>query len=123
MPRQGGDKRPSSASRRRLRQRLFEEQGERCYWCKCHLMLCGMQIDRIREGKFGGTYRYDNVVGACDTCNKRRGQVTRALSKREAQSLTTPILRALRSQRRKAATVAAEAQSARAKSRTMLTVA
>lgn len=106
MPRQGGDKRPSSTLRRKVRQQLHAEQGGRCYWCESELALNEMQLDRIRPGKFGGTYRYDNLVGACDPCNKRRGQAeARNIRKREAQSLWTPILRELR-QRRKA-TVAA----------------
>ena len=105
MPRQGGDKRPTSELRRRMRRRLYEEQRGCCFWCGAELMLSGMQLDRVRDGKFGGTYRYDNLVGACDTCNKRRGQRTKAMSKREAQSLWTPIIRNLRSQRRQAATV------------------
>lgn len=107
MPRQGGNNRPSSSHRRALRRRLHCEQDGRCFWCEAQLTLADMQLDRVRPGKFGGTYRYDNLVGACDSCNKRRGVAeARNIRRPEAKRLWAPTIRELR-QRRKAALVGA----------------
>lgn len=104
MARKGGNNRPSSSRRRTLRHTLHCEQGGLCFWCGGSLTLADMQLDRVRPGKFGGTYRYDNLVGACDACNKRRGIAeARNIRRREAKRLWAPILREL--QRRRKATL------------------
>src|SRR5690348_13532465 len=100
MPRKGGDKRPSSYKRRALRHQIHTEQLGCCYWCGERVEKADMQLDRVKSGKFGGTYHYENLVGACAGCNLRRGRnEAQDLTKREAKRLYTPMLRELAAKR------------------------
>lgn len=66
-----------------LRRRMWEEQGQRCYWCGevCELPTPGSVVQHPRTATFdhlvpkslGGHYVDDNGVMACNCCNTRRG--------------------------------------------------
>jgi 5-methylcytosine-specific restriction endonuclease McrA len=78
MARAGGDRRGSSADRRRRREWLvspasgFGGDGVKvaCYWeCGTELTEATVEADRIVPG---GSYRRDNIVPACRDCNLAR---------------------------------------------------
>ena len=78
MSRNGGDKRGSSADRRRRREWMisaasgFGGDGSKvpCYWeCGRELTEATVEADRIVPG---GSYRRDNIVPACRPCNLAR---------------------------------------------------
>ena len=91
----GKYRRPNSRTRRLFRARLMLMQDGRCYWCR-NAVEHG-ELDRVWPGKFGGTYRFDNLVLACEACNKARGiSDSRMVNKREAKALLRVELRILR---------------------------
>lgn len=45
----------------------------RCYRCGKLLTFETLTVDRIIPGKFGGTYRRNNIRPACKTCNESTG--------------------------------------------------
>lgn len=64
--------------RHRQRTRLHEKQNGLCFWCsaKCTLFPVRnrqMKIDHVIAVCEGGTHDDENLVGACDTCNRKRG--------------------------------------------------
>lgn len=72
--RAGGDKRGSSADRRRRRAWLLETFGNGvaapCFWeCGREVDETTVEADRIIPG---GSYRRDNIVPACRPCNLAR---------------------------------------------------
>jgi hypothetical protein len=74
MARAGGDKRGSSADRRRRREWLLATFGDGeiapCWWgCGRDLDQATVEADRIIPG---GSYRRDNIVPACRPCNLAR---------------------------------------------------
>jgi len=78
MARAGGDRRGSSADRKRRREWLvspasgFGGDGVTvaCYWeCGRELTTVTVEADRIVPG---GSYRRDNIVPACRPCNLAR---------------------------------------------------
>jgi hypothetical protein len=78
MARAGGDKRGSSADRKRRREWLvsveagFGGNGSDvpCYWeCGRELNVWIVEADRLVPG---GSYRRDNIVPACRPCNLAR---------------------------------------------------
>lgn len=67
------------------RQRLYDLQGGRCYWCKCEMDVATRHIDArtITDDAFTFDHLYENgtperaagnteVVGACYKCNQAR---------------------------------------------------
>jgi hypothetical protein len=76
----GPDKRGSNAARRRRRAWLLVTFGDgthaRCHWCPTLLDIDTVTVDRYPvEGRHGGTYRRDNIVPACASCNYGRSNV------------------------------------------------
>lgn len=74
MARAGGDKRGSSADRRRRREWMLETFGNGvtapCFWeCGREVDESTVEADRIIPG---GSYRRDNIVPACRPCNLAR---------------------------------------------------
>jgi hypothetical protein len=78
MARNGGDRRGSSADRKRRREWLvsaasgFGGNGTKvpCYWkCGRELTTATVEADRVVPG---GSYRRDNIVPACRPCNLAR---------------------------------------------------
>lgn len=59
----------------RIRRRLFEEQNGRCFYCNILMTLTNPNlslyctIDHVIPRSRGGTWDYENLVGACSPCN------------------------------------------------------
>lgn len=71
--------RGNSKDRAASRKRLLEEFGDGTH-CPC--VYCGLKLDKdsvtrdkIYTAREGGRYRHDNLVPACLSCNKSRGDV------------------------------------------------
>ena len=83
MARNGGDKRGSSADRRRRKAWLMDAYGDGrsapCYHCGARLDVSTCEADRIIPG---GSYGHHNIVPSCGPCNKKRG--TQPLYKEQA---------------------------------------
>ena len=82
-PRSGGDGRGSATARRARKVRMLADfppfrqvDACSCVYCGVMLSLATIEADRIIPGSAGGTYRYDNLVPACRTCNASRGDAT-----------------------------------------------
>jgi hypothetical protein len=43
-----------------------------CAWCPRKMRKTEFEVDRVIPGHQGGTYRRDNILPACGTCNRRR---------------------------------------------------
>lgn len=75
--RAGGDLRGNSAQRRARKGYLliFWGNGETCpciYGCGRMLSFATVEADRIIPGSLGGSYRRENVIPACRSCNVAR---------------------------------------------------
>lgn len=74
------DHRGSAKTRRRRRERMVRAYGCRgvvnCHWCGVGMRKKTFTVDRLDPL---GTYKWANVVPACETCNKgrRRTKVVR----------------------------------------------
>jgi 5-methylcytosine-specific restriction endonuclease McrA len=77
--RAGGDGRGNNLDRRRREQRLLSEFGDGkhapCLHCRTMLNADTITADRIHPGHTGGSYRYHNVIPACEPCNASRPDV------------------------------------------------
>jgi hypothetical protein len=66
------DHRGSSYTRRKRRKKVIKVYGVkgivRCHWCNVG-MRTKFTIDRLNPK---GTYRWSNIVPACESCNKGR---------------------------------------------------
>lgn len=71
------DIRGSFIDRARRRQRLLEEFGDGhtcpCGYCGTKLDDKTITVDKIYTSREGGRYHYDNIIPACEHCNKSRG--------------------------------------------------
>ena len=54
---------------------LLEEQGRRCFYCGVDLED-GYHVEHMTPLSRGGADSIDNIVIACETCNKRKGTKT-----------------------------------------------
>jgi 5-methylcytosine-specific restriction endonuclease McrA len=75
--RPGGDQRGNAAARRARKGYLLVlwGNGETCpcsYGCGTVLDWSSIEADRIIPGSLGGTYRRENVIPACRSCNVAR---------------------------------------------------
>lgn len=75
--RPGGDQRGNAAARRARKGYLLTlwGDGEFCpclYGCGTMLNSATLEADRIIPGSMGGTYRRENVIPACRSCNVAR---------------------------------------------------
>ena len=74
--RAGGEFRGSSKDRRASRERLATEFGDGtyapCVHCGVKLYVDDVTRDKIIPGEEGGTYRHENLIPACASCNKSR---------------------------------------------------
>jgi hypothetical protein len=72
--RNGGDRRGSTADRRRRKQWLLDAYGNgttvRCTHCPTLLTVTTLEADRIIPG---GSYERANILPSCGPCNKKRG--------------------------------------------------
>ncbi|HET6387141.1 MAG TPA: HNH endonuclease [Armatimonadota bacterium] len=62
-----------------LRQRVHQDAGERCGYCRApqHLVLAPLEIEHIAPAAAGGTNRESNLWLSCRLCNSYKGaQVT-----------------------------------------------
>jgi predicted ABC-type ATPase/5-methylcytosine-specific restriction endonuclease McrA len=75
--RPGGDLRGSTKDRARRTQKLLKEFGNGehapCVYCGKVLDKHTLQQDKIYTGHEGGRYRMENLLPACASCNKHRG--------------------------------------------------
>lgn len=59
-----------------LRDRLFNEQKGRCFYCRCHMVAAGADDDRattldhVAAKSRGGKLKNGNAVAACRKCNQ-----------------------------------------------------
>lgn len=74
--RAGGDLRGSSAARRARKGYLLTVWGNGetcpCIYCGHSLIAATLEADRIIPGSEGGSYRRDNIIPACRSCNVAR---------------------------------------------------
>ena len=72
-----GGERPNSYQRRARKYYLLVKHGDGetcpCYFCGETLTFKTLTLDRRKPGSRGGTYEKRNLLPACITCNKRRG--------------------------------------------------
>ena len=54
---------------KRLRQRVYEADGNQCVYCGSTARL---SVDHIIPQSRGGTNEFDNLVTACQPCNSKR---------------------------------------------------
>lgn len=69
----------SNKNKYRARRQIGESQNWRCCYCgtRCHDEAghpdC-FTLDHLKTRASGGTWRRDNLVGACACCNTKRGR-------------------------------------------------
>ena len=73
MKRNGGDKRGSSADRRRRKQWMLFIYGPHCVHCGIEVNEQTVEQDRIIPG---GSYARNNIQPSCRPCNIERGDMT-----------------------------------------------
>ena len=66
------DKPGRKRRKRKKRPHLFEAQNHRCAYCH---RIQTLTIDHVVALSMGGEDTVDNMVGACDTCNKLKGAI------------------------------------------------
>lgn len=59
--------------KKRLTQRLWEEQGGRCHWCNKRVKAVKATFDHIIPRVYGGPLSHANGLMACRHCNNTRG--------------------------------------------------
>jgi hypothetical protein len=78
-PSNGGD-RGNAAARRSRKGYLLTVWGDGetcpCLFCGFPLTFATVEADRVIPGALGGSYRRENVIPACRSCNARRGDKT-----------------------------------------------
>jgi 5-methylcytosine-specific restriction endonuclease McrA len=57
----------------KLRARLWQKQGFKCFWCGLVLRLCQTTIDHWAPKGKGGSEAEDNKVASCRFCNANKG--------------------------------------------------
>lgn len=74
------------------RRKLYELQKGKCFYCECNMKLIIGQystedniitLDRKVPEMEGGTYCFDNLIGACQKCNNLRGSIPFEIFKEE----------------------------------------
>lgn len=60
----------NSVKRRRIRARVYERDGYQCVYCGSASCLT---LDHVLPMVRGGGFTFDNLVTACQQCNKARG--------------------------------------------------
>lgn len=60
-------------SYRQLRIKMLKRQAFLCAYCGCSLEGKAANIEHILPVRIGGTNKIDNLVMACQPCNKRKG--------------------------------------------------
>jgi len=75
--RPGGDQRGNAAARRARKGYLLTLWGDGstvpCIYCGHSLVSATLEADRIIAGSCGGSYRRENIIPACRSCNASRG--------------------------------------------------
>ncbi len=66
------DKPARKRRKRKQRPHLFERQNHRCAYCGRQAKLT---IDHVISLSMGGEDSVDNMVGACENCNKLKGSI------------------------------------------------
>lgn len=56
--------------------RTLAEQGGKCFYCEAALLIADATWDHVVPKADGGSTHPANVVVACHTCNRRKGQRT-----------------------------------------------
>lgn len=74
------------------RNRLFEEQGGKCYYCRRKMSLSGrgcrrVTIEHLVRRSDGGNHSNDNVVAACARCNEWRDDIPPEIYKRVCRDI------------------------------------
>lgn len=87
----------------RIKERLWIQQGGKCYWCKKDCKFTGnggtpdeFTVDHVIPISHKGTDHWMNMVGSCHTCNNKRNRVWEKLrivdlNKKEVED-TYPLL-------------------------------
>ena len=56
--------------------RHAEEQNDKCYYCECKLTKKNITADHKIPTSKSGTDDYKNIVAACFSCNRDKGDMT-----------------------------------------------
>lgn len=55
------------------KQKLLEEYGSCCWWCKSTLLEKNLTMDHLKPRSKGGSNSLENLRLACRKCNQKRG--------------------------------------------------
>lgn len=86
----------SPKRRRKVRARLFDQQGGLCHWCKCKMTIEKAAkmppnygtFEHLHPYALGGRMTADNIVLACHACNEYRGARLNSALMKEARRAT-----------------------------------